>query len=48
MGKETKQRAASFYRMHSSLLASAAVTEFQPTEPHSSFDLTKVKYTMYR
>jgi hypothetical protein len=34
--------------MLSSLLASVVVIEFQTTEAHSSLDLTKVKYNIYR
>jgi hypothetical protein len=34
--------------MHSSLLASVDVTEFQATEMYSSLDLTGVKYYRFR
>jgi hypothetical protein len=34
--------------MRSSLLASVVVIEFRTTEAYSSFDLTKVKYNIYR
>jgi hypothetical protein len=34
--------------MHSSLLASVVIIEFQTTEAYSSLDLTKVKYNIYR
>jgi hypothetical protein len=34
--------------MHSSLLASVVVMEFQTTETYSSLDLIKVKYNVYR
>jgi hypothetical protein len=34
--------------MHSSLLESVIVTEFQATEAYSSFDLTKAKYRISR
>jgi hypothetical protein len=46
MGKETIiTRAANFCSMRSSLVV---VIEFQTTETYSSFDLTKVKYNIYR
>jgi hypothetical protein len=36
-----------FFWMHSNLLASVDITEFETAEAYSSIDLTRVKYIMY-
>jgi hypothetical protein len=49
MEKETITiKAANFCWMCSSFLASVVTIEFLTAEVYSSFDLTKVKYNIYR
>jgi hypothetical protein len=45
--KRSKQRAANFWWMLFTLLASVGVIEFHTTEAYSSLDITRAKYNRH-
>jgi hypothetical protein len=45
--KRLQQRDANFYWLHSSLLASTDITEFQTIEANTSSDLSGGNYNVY-